>query len=189
MQVQEFLTQLSGFLGLEQEQFSVEIEDSEDRVSIQIKTSDQDAKLLIGSQGETLQSLELLVRSVFRDEYADKKIMVDIDGYRLQREQRLLEKAVSIAQQVLETGRPYYFYDLNSYERYLIHTELSAHPELSEVSSQSEDRDQERVLVIAVKNAPGNQGMTEEMSTSELDEDANTQAIAADEDESLSDEA
>lgn len=154
MQVQEFLSQLAEFLGLDKEQFEVSVEEIEDRVSIQIKTSDRDAKLLIGAQGETLQSLELLVRSVFRDEYAEKKIMVDIDGYRLQREQRLLEKAVSIAQQVLETARPYYFYDLNSYERYLIHTELSAHPELAEVTTHSEDHDRERVLVIERKDSP-----------------------------------
>lgn len=152
MQIQEYLEKIIKHLGVDDE-FEIVLEELDDRLKIAITVSDNDVALLIGNRGETLEALELLTKLSFKDEFPNKRIMLDINGYRGASEDRLKERAVAIAHKVLETKRPQEMYDLNSYERYLVHNALSEDESLSEIESFSEDRDDERVLIITLKKA------------------------------------
>lgn len=150
MQIQEYLEKTIKHLGIDEE-FEIEIQETEDRLKIAIIVPSTDAALLIGNRGETLEALELLTKLSFKDEYQDKRIMLDVNDYRAAVEHKLQERALEIAHHVLETGRTQEMIGLNSYERYLVHSIIMENTELSEVESVSEDRDDERVLLIRLK--------------------------------------
>lgn len=150
MKVQEYLEKLIKHLGVDGE-FEIVLEETDDRLKILITVPQTDAALLIGNRGETLEALELLTKLSFKDEFPDKRIMLDINEYRSGLEDRLKAKALEIAHGVLETGKAQEMYDLNSYERYLVHSVIAEDKSLEKIESFSEDRDEERVLLIKVK--------------------------------------
>ena len=151
MKIEEYLSKLIEYLGVEGE-IEIKVEEGEERVQINIKTDEKDTALLIGSRGETLSAIELLTKLSFKDDYEDKRISLDINDYKLRQEERLKEKALDLAQRVLETGRPYEFRYLNSYERHLVHEVVAKEVGLEKIYTHSEDRDLGRVLIIEVKN-------------------------------------
>lgn len=152
MKIQEYLEKLIKHLGVEEE-FEILLEESEDKLKITINVSQDDVALLIGNRGETLEAMELLTKLSFKDEYTDKKIMLDINDYRANLENKVKDKAMELARRAIETGREQEMYNLNSYERYLVHTALSESEDkdLKDIESFSEDSDDGRVLVIRVK--------------------------------------
>jgi spoIIIJ-associated protein len=139
-------------LGVEDD-FEIVLEETEDRLKIAITVPSSDVALLIGNHGETLEALELLTKLSFKDDFVGKRIMLDINEYRAALENRLKEKAIDMARLVLETKESQEMYGLNSYERFLVHSVLTEDESLSGVESVSEDRDEERVLVIKLKEA------------------------------------
>ena len=153
MKIQEYLEKLIKHLGVDDE-FEILIEELEDRLKISITVPATDVALLIGNRGETLEALELLTKLSFKDEFPDKRIILDINEYRSASENRLKEKALGLAHKAIETKQAQEMYDLNSYERYLVHSVLTENvedEELKKVESFSEDRDEERVLIIRLK--------------------------------------
>lgn len=150
MKIQEYLEKLIKHLGVEDD-FEIVLEETDDRLKINITVPSSDVALLIGNHGETLEALELLTKLSFKDDFSGKRIMLDINEYRASLENRLKEKAIELARLVLETKQAQEMYDLNSYERFLVHSVLAEDESLSGVESVSEDRDEERVLVIKLK--------------------------------------
>lgn len=150
MKIQEYLEKSIKHLGVDGE-FEIVLEETDDRLKILISVPQVDAALLIGNRGETLEALELLTKLSFKDDFPDKRIMLDINEYRSGLENRLKERALEIAREVLETGKSQEMYDLNSYERFLVHSALAEDKSLEKLESVSEDRDEERVLLIKLK--------------------------------------
>lgn len=150
MKIQEYLEKIIKHLGVDDD-FEIVLEELDNCLNIAITVPTDDVALLIGNRGETLEALELLTKLSFKDEFPDKRIMLDINEYRSASENRLKEKALGLAHKVIETKQSQEMYGLNSYERYLVHNALSEDKSLEEVESFSEDRDEERVLVIKLK--------------------------------------
>lgn len=150
MKVQEYLEKLIKHLGVDND-FEIVLEESDDRLKIVVTVPQTEAALLIGNRGETLEALELLTKLSFKDDFPDKKIMLDINEYRSGLENRLKDEALELARKVLKTGRTEEMYGLNSYERFLVHSVLTENKDLSKLESFSEDRDEERVLLIKLK--------------------------------------
>ena len=150
MKVQEYLEKLIKHLGVDDD-FEIVLEESDDRLKIVVTVPQTEAALLIGNRGETLEALELLTKLSFKDDFPDKKIMLDINEYRSGLENRLKDEALELARKVLKTGRTEEMYGLNSYERFLVHSVLTENKDLSKLESFSEDRDEERVLLIKLK--------------------------------------
>jgi len=150
MKIEEYISKLIEHLGFEGE-IEIKIEEGDERVHINIQTDEEDTALLIGNKGETLSAIELLTKLSFKDDYPDKRIVLDINQYKLRQEERLKEKALSLANRVLETGKSYEFRYLNSYERHLVHEVIANEIGLESLTSYSEDRDLGRVLIIDKK--------------------------------------
>ncbi len=150
MKVQEYLEKLIKHLGVDDD-FEIVLEESDDRLKIIVTVSQTEAALLIGNRGETLEALELLTKLSFKDDFSDKKIMLDINEYRSGLENRLKDKALELARRVLETGETEEMHGLNSYERFLVHSVLTEDKTLGNLESYSEDRNEERVLLIKLK--------------------------------------
>lgn len=150
MKIQEYLEKLIKHLGVEDE-FEIVLQETEDKLKISIIVSSDEAALLIGNYGETLDAIELLTKLSFKDSYKDKRIMLDINDYKGATEEKIKEKALNIARRVQESGKAEEIRGLNSYERYLIHSSILEQADLQDVESVSEDIDGERVLMIKPK--------------------------------------
>lgn len=79
-----------------------------------------------------------------------ENIVVDINFYRKEREKLIIELAKAAAKKVLLTKQAVELPPMNSYERRLIHTEISLHPDLT-TESQGEGKNR-HVIVKFVKN-------------------------------------
>mgnify|MGYP006417693841 CR=1 FL=1 len=140
------------FYGIEEDEIEFEESKNEDKVYLNVVLPEERAKHFIGAKGETLESLETLVRLAHQDEIEEnERLLIDINGYRKERETRLQEKALDIAEKVRETGREYVFNDLNSYERFLVHSAIGESESCSDIETFSEDDDFGRILVIRKK--------------------------------------
>ena len=101
-------------------------EDEKDKGTIVLDVIGDDLGLLIGRQGSTLNDLQYITRQLVANKVGHwVNLMVDVEGYKQRREDRLRELARRIAQRVEDTGRPAHMEPMNSYERRLVHLELS----------------------------------------------------------------
>ena len=128
---------------------SVEIRKNEKEYFFNI-TCEEDYSLLIGRRGETLDSIQYLVRLVAnkgKNEEDFSKISVNIGNYRQKRETTLKEIAKKTANKVKKYGRSIALDPMNPFERRIIHTEIS---KIDDVVSYSVGENSERKVVIAL---------------------------------------
>lgn len=116
-----FLTELGEYIGLS---FSIkvsQINEKLDRIVFLIQCNDGD--ILIGKDGDILESLQHLLRLAVAKRFKQNlKILVDINGYREKRKQYLTIMAKRLADKVRRTGKIIKTDLLNPYERRIVHT-------------------------------------------------------------------
>lgn len=106
---------------------------------------------LIGRRGETLDSIQYLLRlSVNKglDDDKHRKVSVNIGNYREKRNDNLRSLAHRSAKQVLKYGRNVILEPMNPYERRIVHTTIQ---EIEGVTSYSTGVDSGRKVVIALE--------------------------------------
>ncbi len=106
---------------------------------------------LIGRRGETLDSIQYLLRlSVNKglDDDKHRKVSVNIGNYREKRNDNLRSLAHRSAKQVLKYGRNVTLDPMNPYERRIVHTTIQ---EIEGVTSFSTGVDSGRKVVIALE--------------------------------------
>lgn len=117
----KFLTEVGEHIGLS---FSIkvsQISEKLDRIVFLIQCNDGD--ILIGKDGDILESLQHLLRLAVAKKFKQNlKILVDINGYREKRKQYLTIMAKRLADKVKRTGRVIKTDFLNPYERRIVHT-------------------------------------------------------------------
>ena len=109
-----------------------------------------DAGVLIGHHGETLDALQYLSNLACTKKNAEgerdhSRVTLDIQGYRAKREETLRALARAKAQKALRTGRNVMLEPMNAYERRIIHSEVQT---ISGVSTNSIGSDNNRKVVI-----------------------------------------
>ena len=126
-----------------------EIISDDENLTIDIKTSSS-AKV-IGKRGDVLDAIQTIagaVANIGRDKY--KKVVVDCENYRAQREQTLKELALKLAKSAVETGRKMILEPMSPYERRIIHAALMDN---TEVKTVSEGHEPARYIVVIPNNA------------------------------------
>lgn len=91
---------------------------------LNIKTKRTDA-ILIGKKGETLWSLQYLISRLMKRFHPNLKILVDVGGYRMRRNNFLKKKAEAIASIVLQTGREMALDPLTKKEQQVVESRLA----------------------------------------------------------------
>ena len=121
-------------------------DNGEKRISI----NGDDAAILIGHHGETLDSLQYLASLAAnkrvngkKEEYT--KISVDVEGYRAKREETLRALARRMASKVLKYKKSVMLEPMNPYERRIIHSEIQ---NMEGVSTNSIGSENNRKIVI-----------------------------------------
>ncbi len=104
------------------------------------------SNLLIGKNGDTLRSLQFLVRTTLIQKNAElTRINLDIADYKRRHNDRIAEQAETWAKQVLETGEPMDLRPMNPAERRVVHKVLQ---DYSALSSDSEGEGRDRHIVL-----------------------------------------
>lgn len=105
--------------------------------------------ILIGSRGEIINSLQLVIRLMFYKKTGYwQKIIVNIADYRQKREEDLKRLALNMAQKVKFSGKEENIFDLNSAERRIIHLFLEKD---ESITTESKGEGKNRILTIRLK--------------------------------------
>ena len=141
----EVLDNLLGLLLLEG---SYEIEDNKEGVSVSIET--KDAGRLIGFRGESLEVLQLLINQIMsrkQQESAEgfKRVILDVGGWRKNKEKELSQKAQEWGKGVLESSQILELESQPAWQRRIVHMVISQMEGL-ETESVGEGRDRHVVI-------------------------------------------
>ncbi|MBP7700895.1 KH domain-containing protein [Candidatus Woesebacteria bacterium] len=152
MKIKTFLAQLCEHCGLSEEEIKIETVETDEKIEIKLSVPEDDSGVFIGHHGDSIDSIQRILRVIFQEESENKRIVLNINDYREKREDRLKDLTYSAANKVLETKEEYSFNSyLPAHERYIIHFTLAEDEKFSELESVSEGIGRNRKLVIKIK--------------------------------------
>ena len=117
---------------------------------VEINVTAANTTSIIGKRGETLDAVQTLASAVAnkgRDDY--KRVVVDCENYRENREATLKKLAENLAAKATRLQKKIKLEPMNPYERRIIHAALS---EIDGVSTQSEGKEPNRYIVVIPEN-------------------------------------
>lgn len=127
-----FVSDLLRHMGIEADLRIATRED--DRVVLEMISDD--AGILIGRHGATLEAMQLLTNIACGRRHEDgPRVILDTEDYRYRREQSLTRMAMRVARDVQRSGRSQLLEPMNPFERRLVHTTISG---VDDVSTESE---------------------------------------------------
>jgi spoIIIJ-associated protein len=131
---------------------SIEVSFDPEEEAINVDLSGDEMGLLIGKRGQTLDSLQCILKNVVNKEIGGHfRIKIDTENYRKRREETLASLANNIAAKVKRTRTPVELEAMRSYERRIIHSTLQDN---RYVETKSEGEEPYRhVVVYPKKNA------------------------------------
>lgn len=119
--------------------------------TLSINIVSEDAGILIGRQGQTLDALQYLLQLVVNSK--DVNIVLDVANYRDRHKAHLIEVAEGIAERVLRRRRRITLKPMDARDRKIIHEAIKPFPELS---SSSVGVEPNRRVVVSLKRADYN---------------------------------
>ncbi len=131
-----------GFSGAE-----IKIEDKENlekKLVCNIKTDE--SSFLIGQHGVNLESLQHIVRLLVRRKSEEKiNFILDVNSYKQERNNSLIELARNLANQAIAEKRSVALRPMSSYERRIVHMELAQN---EQVETESIGERENRKIII-----------------------------------------
>ena len=142
----EFIEKLLADMNIEAEVTMSDGEAGEKKITV----TGENAAILIGHHGETLDSLQYLASLAANKRIDGKKddyvrITVDVEGYRAKREETLRALARRMAARVQKYKKSVMLEPMNPYERRIIHSEIQ---NIAGVSTNSIGSENNRKIVI-----------------------------------------
>ena len=105
-----------------------------------------DLAILIGRHGRVLDSLQVIFSSLVTKRLGfHYPVIVDLEGYKANRRQKIMSQARMAAERAKSEGRAVRMKPMNPYERRIVHLALV---DDEEVTTHSEGQDPERYVVI-----------------------------------------
>lgn len=138
-QLQDKLKKLIEIMGFND--FSVNYEPGSNRFLIFVNEGDFFKKFLPGF----VTSLDYVVRLMANKIGQEGTVFIDINNYRRERENLILELARAAARKVMAAKEEVSLPAMNGYERRLVHLELSSHPD---VKTESVGEGKNRYIII-----------------------------------------
>lgn len=109
-----------------------EVDDKRGRIPIHLDIHGKDLSILIGRQAETLNALQYITSLIVGKELGRAiTVIVDVEGYRVRREQQVRQLARKMAEQAIKTGRRQVLEPMPANERRFVHIELRKNPEVT----------------------------------------------------------
>ena len=140
-EIKDYLKQVINNLGME-----VNFEVTNDLERTTIKMYSDNNPILIGKNGQTIKSLEILVRQMLLSKYQIHfKVSLDVENYKAKKERNLERMAKQMAKEVVSTKMEIKLDNMSSYERRIIHNVLT---DFKGVKTESEGEEPNRHVVI-----------------------------------------
>jgi len=118
--------------------------------AIGLNIEGEDLGILIGHRGQTLASLQHIVRLLVAHRTQVRlPIVVDVEGYKWRRCEGLRDLAERLAEQVKTRQMPFTMEPISAFERRVIHLALADHPD---VTTESTGLGEARRVVIMPKS-------------------------------------
>ncbi len=145
----DLLSQMLVHLGIEAEiEVSWQDNPEDSDRALRLNVVGEDLGVLIGRNGETLASMQYLIRLMVNQElHRWKNIVVDIDGYKQRRAEQLSQLAHRLAEQVVASGRPASLEPMPASERRLVHIALRNHEHVYTSSTGEDTRRKVQILL------------------------------------------
>ncbi|MCY4091856.1 MAG: Jag N-terminal domain-containing protein [Caldilineaceae bacterium] len=144
----DLLSQMLQKLDIEAEIELSWLDDQDDGESpLNLNVVGEDLGILIGRNGETLASIQYLIRLMVNQElHRWKNIVIDVDGYKQRRAEQLSQLAHRLAEQVVSSGRPASLEPMPASERRLVHIALRDHEQVYTASIGEDSRRKVQIL-------------------------------------------
>ena len=127
---QEMLEQ---FLLKMQEPAKVTAQQEDDRITLRIET--EDAGLLIGKQGQTLDALQYLLTKMLAKQSRRKvRVAIDVEAYRARHNESLAHMARKYGEKVKRSAKAITLNPMNPYDRRIVHLALQEDKDLKTMS-------------------------------------------------------
>ena len=122
--------------------------------SIGLNIEGDDLGILIGRRGQTMVSLQYIVRLIMAHKMqVQMPIVLDVEGYKQRRCEGLRTLALRLADQVKTRNVPFTMEPMPAFERRIVHMTLADHPD---VITESTGVGESRKVVIIPKKLPHN---------------------------------
>lgn len=146
--LEEIVSELISKMGFQSE-VSVKKKDEDGRETFTCDLKTDESNFLIGQYGVNLQSLQHIARVVVRKKIEDKiNFVLDVNSYRQEKNESVIKMAKDLAEQALSEKRAVVMRPMSSYERRIVHLELSKDERIkTESIGEGEDR---RVVIKPV---------------------------------------
>jgi spoIIIJ-associated protein len=129
--VKEYINKLGTLMNLD---IKSEVNEKEEVINA-ILVSDN-TPILIGKDGRTLNSLQMLIRQALTNKTGvNIKLNMDVSNYKAKKLKNLEYDIKKIVKEVLDTHEAVTLDHMNSYERRFVHNLVSTYPELSSIST------------------------------------------------------
>ena len=129
---------------------TVSVEEQEDKFSVEV--GGEDAAILIGKRGESLDGFQFLLNALFNkgkkhEDY--KRVVVDSNNYKTRREDTLKILAERTAARAVRENQDIRLEPMSANERRIIHSALA---DSDRVETESKGNEPNRYVVIKLKN-------------------------------------
>ncbi len=121
----------------------VECEARENELSFSIKG--EKVGKLIGFHGENMQALQILLSGLKGRGEGAVRMYLDVDGYKANRNQSIVELANKVAEQAIKIERNIHLDPMNAYDRRIVHTTLQGR---DDVTTESTGEGEKRHVVV-----------------------------------------
>ena len=99
---------------------------------------------------EEMRVARIFAKRLFKEFGEQTRVVIDISGYRQERERKLIELAISASDKARFINKSVALYPMNSYERKIVHEKIST---LDGVSSISEGEGYNRRVIIVPQSS------------------------------------
>jgi len=136
---------------------SIKVEEKNDAFHVEIIGA-KEAGFLIGKEARILDAIQHLINQMLnKHQKKSMRLEMDIDGYRLRKNQQLIEKLKVVAERVKKTARSYTFEPMNATRRKIIHQFVEKHDKLQTMTiGRGEIK---RVVISQVGKKPESAGI------------------------------
>lgn len=131
--LKETVIKMAGFMNLEcQVELKEEVDDKNNKTMMLSVYTPENARFLIGKNGQNLKSLEQVLRAMFLKKLPDfNNIVADVNDYRRSRAMYVVDLARQVVTRVRSTQKSETLLPMSAYERRIIHMELALCPDIA----------------------------------------------------------
>lgn len=116
---------------------------------VEITIDSKDSAHLIGYKGKTIEALQSLINSTLqKEDYETAKVFIDVNGYKIKKEEILKNLAVKMAENVVKFNKSIKLEPMSAYERMIVHSQLA---DRKDIETESIGEEPMRRVVIKLK--------------------------------------